>query len=398
MPDKKKLFLIINRLSHAGGSTDALSMAFYLTKNYEVTIIYGEKEKDEKDTPFVLHNQPIRFIKINSLRRSILPFNDIVSFKNIAKLIKNDKPDIVHTHGFKPGLLGRLAAKFAHVPAIVHTYHGHVFHSYYSKTISSFICLIERKLASLSDKIIAISPQQAYELSFVYKIAPAEKISTVFIGVDEKNYTIKQDLEIDLRRDYKLAQSTVTIAIIGRIVPIKNHSFFVRIAEKILQQNKDVRFFIIGDGNRKSAIQNELAQLQIEWSESIQSNNTKVYFTHWITDIASVLKDIDIVVSTSLNEGTPVSLIEAQLFGKTVVATNVGGVRDTVIHNETGFLVDDFNLDDFVNKLQLLIDDKTLRDKMGKQGKAFVTERFSKQNEVIAIDKLYFDILQNKNS
>src|SRR4051812_24394888 len=145
---KKRLFLIINRLALSGGSTDALTMAFHLKDRYDVTVIYGEKEEDEKETPLPLKDAGIQFIKIKTLYRAILPFKDLQSYRSILALIRKYRPQIVHTHGFKSGLIGRLAAKRASVPVIIHTYHGHIFHSYYNSTVSRFIAFIERKLAA----------------------------------------------------------------------------------------------------------------------------------------------------------------------------------------------------------------------------------------------------------
>ena len=397
--ERQKLFLIINRLSHAGGSMDALSMAYYLTHRYQITILYGGKENDEKDAPLTSSDTTITFIEISSLRRSILPFKDFISFRKIYSLIKKHRPEIVHTIGFKTGLLGRSAAKICRVPVIVHTFHGHIFHSYYSNTISRFICAIEKSLARISDYIIAISPQQAFELYSTYRIAPKHKIKTIFIGIDKKNYGIPEDKKPAFRSHYNVPQTATVIAIISRLVAIKNHSFFIQIAKKILEQESNVYLFIIGDGKEKPGIQKKLTDQHLQWQEgSAKNNDTRIFFTSWITDIASALTDIDIVVLTSLNEGTPVSLIEAQLFGKPVVATNVGGVRDTIVNNETGFLIDNFSVDDFVNQLQCLIHDKQVRNEMGNNGKIFVAERFSKQKEVAAIDALYIRCLQQKNA
>lgn len=401
LANRKKLFLIINRLVLGGHSADAVSLAHHLATKYDITILYGEKETEEIEVPLFIQKYPdISFLKISSLHRSIHPFNDAIAYRQMYSVIKKNRPDIVHTHGFKSGFLGRIAAKRANVPVIIHTYHGHLFHSYYNRFISSFIIRAERWLARLSTRIIAISPQQAYELSKVYPIAPPDKINIIFLGIGKENYeSIVSPSSFSLRKEYNVPDNVVLIAIIGRLVTIKNFSFFIRIAKKMLQYETQVYFFIIGDGYEKQAIQKELMQQHISWREGTAFHkNAPVIFTSWITNIASALRDIDIVISTSLNEGTPVSLIEAQLFNKPVVATNVGGVRDTVLNNETGFLVDGFDVDEFVKKLQQLIHDKNLRNSMGSKGKVFVTERFSKQKEVAAIDKLYTDCLHKKKS
>src|SRR4051812_25588039 len=192
---------------------DALSMAFYLKDKYDVTVVYGEKEEDEKEAPLLLNNAGIRFIKIKTLHRSILPLNDIQSYRNILSLIRKYQPHIVHTHGFKSGLLGRITAKRAGVPVIIHTYHGHIFHSYYNTTISRFIAFIERRSAIISTRIVAISPHQAYELATIYRIAPLSKISTVFIGIDDKKYILQPANKTSFRDRYNIAEHTTTIAI-----------------------------------------------------------------------------------------------------------------------------------------------------------------------------------------
>lgn len=397
---KKKLFLIINRLALASIPTDVFSMAFCLKEKYDITVVYGEKEKDEKEAQLPPDNAGIQFIRIKTLRRSIHPFKDIRSYKQILSLIRSRQPHIVHTHGFKSGLLGRIAAKRANVPVIIHTYHGHLFHSYYNRTISKLIAFTERKLATISIRIIAISPYQAYELATVYRIAPLSKISTIFIGIDEKKYMLQSDNNNSFRQQYHIPEQTTIIAIISRLVSIKNFSFFINIIKQLQQQKEDVCFFVIGDGNCKASMQQEMQQKGISWYEGAAAppKPASVIFTSWITNISEALQSIDIVVLTSYNEGTPVSLIEAQLFQKPVVATNVGGVRDTIIDKETGFLVNDFNVTDFVEKLQLLIRNKALRVNMGSKGKAFVLHRFSKEKEAAAVDELYKKCLEEATS
>lgn len=378
---------------------DALTLAHHLTPFYRVTVLYGEKEKDETEAIFSEENSPVFFIKIGSLHRSIRPFQDYISYRAILKIIKQQKPDIVHTHGFKTGLLGRIAAKRAGVPVIIHTYHGHLFHSYYNRRISKFICLLERKLASVSDKIIAVSPQQAYEISNVYHIAPPHKIETIFIGIDAEDYWVNPDPNAGLRKPFQIPENAVLIGIIGRLVKIKNHSLFIRVAQRILNKGKDVYFFIIGEGEEKKYIQKQLTEQHLLWEEGhAGSRLSNIYFTSWISNISPALQDIDIVLLTSLNEGTPVSLMEAQLLQIPVVASNVGGVRDTLADNESGFLINDNDVDQFVEKLQLLIQDKTLRNKMGMAGKKFVEERFSKEKEVASIYQLYIDCLRYKKT
>ncbi len=400
MTEKRKLFFILNRLVLGGIAIDIISLAHHLSANWQVTILYGEKEADELEMVSFIEQYPeLTFIKISLMRRSIAPLADIFVYRNMYKKIKQHRPHIVHTHGFKSGLLGRLAAKAAGVPVIIHTYHGHLFHSYYNKYISNVIRLVERMLSKISTRILATSTYGAYELSTIYKIAPANKTDTVYIGIEKDNYRYSAAAGQQFRQRYAIPETVIAIAIIGRLVAIKNHSFFVNIVKQLTSTEKEVRFFIIGDGYCKAPIQKELTAKGLTWHEGTSANQqTLVYFTSWITNIAEAIAGIDIVVLTSFNEGTGISLIEAQLFEKPVVATNVGGVRDTLIDGETGFLVDDFNLNDFVKKLQLLIHDKALRIQMGGNGKKFAQDRFSKEKEAAAINRLYNECLALKNA
>lgn len=397
--EKKKLLLILNRLVLGGQSMDAVSMAHHLAQHYDVVIVYGQKEKDEEEAPFLIDKYPeLTFIKVDSMRRSILPFQDFKALRDIYSIIKKHRFHIVHTHGFKSGFLGRITAWIAHVPVIIHTYHGHLFHSYYNKFKSGIVCFVERMLGKISTCITAISPQQSWEIYNVYHIAPLYKIKTIYIGVDINNYPLPAPNTPSFRQRYGVANTTVSIGIIGRLVPIKNHSFFVSVIRQLKEQNEDVCFFVIGDGFCKKPMQKEMDSKGITWQEgSNAATQSNVYFTSWVTDIAGALQSLDIVVLTSLNEGTPLTLIEAQLFERPVVSTNVGGVRDTIIDNETGFLINNFSVADFAAKVQLLIHDPVLRAQMGAKGKTFVQQRFSKISEANAIHQLYQDCLTLKN-
>ncbi len=397
MADKTKLFFIINRLVLGGNTADAVTLAHHLSPMYNISILYGEKETDEIEMSFFIQQYPhIRFIKIPSLHRTIHPWYDFATYRRLKKLLREHKPHIVHTHGFKSGWLGRRAAYQTGVPVIIHTYHGHIFHSYYNRFISSFIVSIERWLATFSTRLIVICPQQAHEISTVFRIAKPEKIATIFLGIEKENY---KPVGKGLRETYGVPDDAVIISVIGRLVPIKNHRLFVEIAEVILRTENNVYFFLIGDGYQKPLIQDMLTQRRMKWSENDAANtNARVYFTSWIPQITVALQDTDIVLLTSLNEGTPVSLIEAQLFEKPVVATDVGGVKDTMVDGKTGFLISHFNVEQAVHVLQILIRDKDLRTSTGRKGKAFAEERFSKAKEVAAIHQLYQQCLRSKTT
>ena len=392
---KPRLLIFINRLVVGGQSIDTIPLADQLNNQYDILIAYGEKEKDEMEYSSLLGSKGISFKKISSLKKSINPFYDIFAFFTLRKLIRKFKPHILHTHGAKPGVIGRLAAWFAGVPVIIHTFHGHLFHSYYNRFVSHVIVWMEKLLARISTRVVVLGNQQKTEIIDRYKIIPREKINVIPLGVDGNCYTHNASvLRSQFRNNAYLDDNVIAICIVGRIVPVKNHLLFIDIIINLLSQVKEnIKFFCIGDGYFKTKLQTHLTNASIVWSNDIQNCSAKIIFTSWVTPITSILHGMDIVTLTSLNEGTPLSLIEAQICGKPVVAVDVGGVRDTFVNNESGYLIEDHNVREFTDKLLMLIENKEVRAMMGEKGCLFAKEKFSKQAEINAFRKLYADCI-----
>jgi glycosyltransferase involved in cell wall biosynthesis len=396
---KPRLLIILNRFVIGGQAADTLSLAWHLKNDFEILVLTGEKEKDETEPEFLLQKYPGVVLKKNKyLRRGINPFIDLLAFFHALIAIIRYKPHIVHTHGAKPGFAGRVAAWIAGVPVIVHTFHGHIFHSYFSKLISGFIASVERIVGKITTCAIALSESQKNELVNQYHILPALKIVIIQLGFDFEDDKDPATLRQNFRNKYNLQQDDIAIGIVGRIVPIKNHSFFVKVIHRILTSGdkNPPAFFIIGDGDLRSNVEKELHQKKIAFSNKSISRATRVVFTSWLTDIIEVMNGLDIVVLTSLNEGTPLSVIEAQYFKKPIVATNVGGLKDSMRPGITGFIVEKNDLITFCEKLDLLIVDEHLRNTMGKDGNQFVSVQFSKQKEITLTRDLYFYLLRKK--
>jgi glycosyltransferase involved in cell wall biosynthesis len=281
----------------------------------------------------------------------------------------------------------------------VHTFHGHVFHSYYNAFISACIIRFERWMSRLTTNVIAISTQQGKELTEVYKIVPVEKLSVIYLGIDDMHADENTNTdEASIKHIFQSQENTVAIGIIGRMVAIKNFELFAAIAEKILASpaGENVKFFIIGDGEQKEKVQKDLSSRNIQWCNAKNYfSDARVIFTSWLSSVNNALEKLDIVMLTSRNEGTPLSLIEAQYCGKPVIATDAGGVCDTFINNETGFLIPQNDAKTFVDKLSLLINNKALRESMGKRAAAFAQAKFSKDAEVENVKQLYTNCKSN---
>jgi glycosyltransferase involved in cell wall biosynthesis len=283
---------------------------------------------------------------------------------------------------------------------VVHTFHGHVFHSYFSGWMSKVIVRLERFLARHTHAIIAISDTQREEMIAVYKIAPAEKIFTVPLGFNLDKYAVDQDTKkIIFRNKYGFGKEDVIVGIIGRLVPVKNHDMFLEMAAILkLAGLKNIRFAIIGDGESRQQIEKKCEQLALSCSYFITDPKAKtdVVITSWETEIDQALAGLDVVVLTSYNEGTPVSLIEAQSAYLPVVSTNVGGVEDIVIHGETGFITEVGNNTRFAEYVKQLIENPELRKQMGKNGYDNVIKRYSKQRLINDMKALYYRFLKKK--
>lgn len=390
-----KILRIINRLNLGGPTFNVALLSKHLSPSFETKIVAGMKEESEASSEFILDKMGLKPEYISNMYRSVNPVKDYAAYQEIKKIIQKYKPDIVHTHAAKSGALGRLAAKECGVPVIVHTFHGHVFHSYFGALKTRFYLEVERYLAKHSSKIVAISPKQKKELSEDYQVCAPNHIEVVPLGFDLSKFQDNQiDKRIDFRQKYQIADDEVAIAIVGRLVPIKNHPLFLNALKQLLNNSSQkIRAFIVGGGEESDNLQNLATDLNIPFTTPENFHKAPLTFTSWITDVDEVYAGVDIVALSSLNEGTPVSLIEAQAANKPIVTTNVGGVKDVVIPNQTALLSPSKCVESFANNLQELVENSTLRNQMGQDGYQYVAEKYSYQRLTGDMAQLYDKLL-----
>ncbi len=396
-----RVLRILNRLIIGGPALNATYLTRYMAPEFETMLVIGGKDDHEQDADHITDYLGIDATVIPEMKRSIQPINDSIAYQKVKALIQKFKPDIVHTHAAKSGLIGRLAADACKVPVIVHTFHGHVFHSYFNKVATGAFIQIERYLAKRSSGIIAISKTQKEELAYKYKICPADKIQTIPLGLDLDKFMIWQERKRDIFRDkYGIQPDEIAIGIIGRIVPVKNHSFFVEVAAKLqAQTQKKLRFLVIGDGDMRTQMETEFRNAGVDYAYYPEDQRPAAAIcTSWQTDMDLVLAGLDIVALTSHNEGTPVSLIEAQAAAKPVVSTNVGGVSDVVVDNQCGFTIEAGHADYFTDAMLRLIESPDLRSYFGAQGRKFVEDKFSYQRLVSDMSAYYYSLLESNIS
>ena len=393
MPLKKKIKVlrIINRFNIGGPTYNATFLTKYLSDDFETMLIGGLPEDGESDSLHILEEYGLNPILLEEMKRTPSFQGDRKAYKRLKEIIREFKPDIVHTHASKAGALGRKAAHELKVPVIIHTFHGHVFHSYFGNFKTRVYKFIERRLAKQSTGIVAISNLQKEELSKEHNICAGKKIAVIPLGFDLNKFhdNLEEKRQIT-RGEYSLKEDEVAICIIGRLAPIKNHTLFLESIEIVSKQtDKKIAVFIVGDGTERISIERKIENMHI-------GSNVRFVLTSWIKNIDCFNAGMDILCLTSDNEGTPVSLIEAQAANIPVISTDVGGVRDVVEDGVTGFIVPKNSKEKFSEKLLLLINNEKKREKMSQNGWTFVKHKFHYTTLVENMESYYKKLLKEK--
>lgn len=381
---KLKILRIIARLNVGGPAVHTILLTEALNDGrFESILVAGQVEKDEKDMIYLAREKGVNPVIIPELRRQIHPVKDLIALWKIYNIMRHQKPDIVHTHTAKAGTLGRIAAVFAGIPIRIHTFHGNIFQGYFNKIYVLVFIFIEKILAYFTTYIVAISDEQKREICELYKIAASDKVKVIPLGLELEKFLSIESHNGSLRRELKLEDDTIAVGIVGRLVPVKNHRMFLEAIKRLpanLDNDYNVKYLIIGDGGERPVLEEYTKRLGL---------NGDVIFCGWKEDLKDVYSDLDMVALTSLNEGTPVSLIEALAAARPVVATNVGGVADVVEDGVNGYLVPLGHIEDFSQRLAELIREPQKRREFGYKGRETVREKFSKKRLIEDIKSLY---------
>ncbi|MEW6614383.1 MAG: glycosyltransferase [Thermodesulfobacteriota bacterium] len=448
MGRKIKVFRIIARLNIGGPAIHTVLLTEGLDKDrFDSILLTGSVDDREGDMRYFAEERGVKPIFVSEMGREISLKNDLKTFWKTLKTIKKEMPDLIHTHTAKAGTIGRGAAILIKLQEllfrcfkklllqknsrlavrksqlkIIHTFHGHTFHGYFNPFKARLFLSIERLLARFTDRIIVLSNQQFKELCYKYKIAPPDKFVIIPLGFDIDKFLQCDTKKGHLRKELGVDEQTLLVGIVGRLVPIKNHRMFLDAAAEVIKpetrdisEKPSVRFIIIGDGELRSELEAYTQKLGIE---------DDITFTGWREDLNVIYADLDIVALTSLNEGTPVSLIEAMASGKPIISTNTGGILDLVassqqsavskknkekkieagINNpgytiyEGGILVEPGDGYGFAEALKLLLSNKELRKDMGNEGRRLVREKYRKERLFRDIENLYFKVVNGESN
>jgi len=385
MADKPlKQVHIIARLNVGGPAIHvALLGEAFKARGDEYTLISGMIDPGEGDMAYYSIERGVQPLFLAELGRSLNPLNDVVTIWKLYRMLRRIKPDVVHTHTAKAGFVGRIAAWLARVPVIVHTFHGHVFHGYFSPAKTQLFLFLERFTARLSDTIITITPHLRDELADTYHITRKDHITVVPYGLDLSPFAAMPRKNGGFRQAWDIPADALLVGIVGRFVPIKNHTLFLEAAAIIHHEIPEVRFALVGDGELREAIEAHIESLEL---------HDVVTITGWQRDMPPIYADLDVLVISSNNEGTPFTLIEAMATGCPVVSTDVGGVADLLDNGRLGALVPP-------NNPQALADAilQVLRNPPDSaQTKALTLEHYSVARLVDDLDKLYRNLQSKK--
>ena len=383
---------VITRLNVGGPAIQATSLSTALNDHgFRTTLFHGRLGTGEGDMSYLIQpGSETRYLP--SLGRRLSPLDDLRTFIKLVGEFRRLKPAIVHTHMAKAGMLGRMAAAFYNLTRgsaprarVVHTYHGHVLDGYFSKSATAVFIAIERVLATMSDRIVAISPAIRRELLEVYRIGRAPQYRVVPLGFDLTPFTgIDAAARAAARRTLGLPAGVPVIATVGRLTAIKQHRLFLDTVARVVQAHPDAIALIAGDG--------ELRDDLTAYADTLRISD-RVRMLGWRRDLANIYAATDVFLLTSRNEGTPVSLIEAMASGVPGVSTDVGGVKDVIGGPDTGRTAPLADPDALARAVIDLVSEPPRRLAMGERARARVIAEYDVSRLVADVAALYRELL-----
>ncbi len=388
LPERVKVLRVIARLNMGG---PALHVA-YLTaglrpRGYDTTLVAGTLAQGEDSMAFVADERGVEVMKIEELGREISPLRDLLAIVRLARVIRRERPQILHTHTAKAGAVGRLAALLAgpgRPPVIVHTFHGHVLHGYFGPVRSRLFLALERWLAAHTTALIAVGPQVRDDL-VALGVAPAERFTVIRLGIElGERVRPGENGRVEMRRYLGVPPERFVVGWVGRMTAVKRTDDVLDAFRRLRARGVDACLCLVGDGPDRERLERQASELGVI---------RDTLFLGYQEDVAPYYAAFDALVLPSANEGTPVSVIEALAAETPVVATRVGGVPDVVREGEDGFLVDAGDTEELAERLTRLAHDPELRRRFGESGRGRVLKRYAVERLLDDVDRLYRELL-----
>jgi glycosyltransferase involved in cell wall biosynthesis len=372
-----KVCYIITKLELGGAQKTALHIAENINKNiFESFVIAGKGGILDDEV-----EKKIKFYRIKHFIRDISPLRDLKSLFKIYSILKREKPDIVHTHSSKAGIIGRIAAKLAGIKIIIHTIHGYGFNETQKLFIKKFYIFLEKFCALFSDKLIIVTKEDIKK-GLYYKIAKENKFVLIRAGIDTEFY--KNFIQNpNFKETLGIGSNIRIIVTIGAFKPQKNLKDFIKAAFLVASRFKDVMFLIVGDGQQRKELDTLIEKSKLK---------NKILMLGWRTDIVEILKASDIFVLTSLWEGLPCSIIEAMCCAKPVVANAVDGVKEIVVDGKNGFLVEPDNYVKTAERIVCLLSNKIELKNLGEKAYNSISQEYNINYNLKQHEELYLKL------
>jgi glycosyltransferase involved in cell wall biosynthesis len=390
---RKKILHIITRLDMGGSAQNTLLNCEKLSSKYETILVHGLshesgmsdlEEKIVADGIEEAKKNGVNVIALPSMVRSIRPLKDLKALLSLVWLIFREKPDIVHTHSSKAGILGRMAAKINFVPHIIHTPHGHVFYGHFGAFASRIFLWVEKLLSRITDRMVALTDGEMDDYINLSVCSP-QKLLKIHSGVDVKQFKQSNGNMVEKRRSLGLDQNGKIVGFVGWLLPIKGPGYLLKAMDYVWQEYPDTALVFVGKGDLDMDLRAQALKV---------SANGRVKFLGWREDIDEIMPVFDMLVLPSLNEGMGRVLVEAMAAGKPVVASRTGGIPDLVWHGETGYLVPPADEKALADGIKKLLDDAGRAWEMGQQGKKRC-QQFSLEAMIEKLDALYAGLINN---
>jgi len=382
-----KILRIIARLNVGGPARHVtLANAGLNARRHDTLLVFGTLDAGEASLENAAQEAGIRTIKLPSLGRRVSLFADLQALTEVTRLVFSEAPDVIHTHTAKAGTVGRLAAFLFNITRrrsrrclVVHTYHGHVFEGYFGAAASRAIRTVEQSLALITHRIVTISPAQRHDIVERFRVAPVGRTTTIALGLALEPLMALQPGAPDLRERFALGTNEVVVGFLGSMVPIKDLATLIQAFAIALERIPNMRLLLGGDGPERPFLVQLAERLGIE---------RRVVFPGWVDDLPRFYATLDICALSSINEGTPVAIIEAMAAARPVAASAVGGVVDVVEQDVTGLLVPPRNPRALANALMALSSAPDERRRMGEEGRRRAT-RYTQGRLVDDLERLY---------
>lgn len=397
MSEPIRILRVIARLNVGGPAIHvSLASAGLATRGFQTRLLAGRVGPDEGNMEYFARERGVAIEHVPGLGREIRGRSDVRALMHLLRVMREFRPHVIHSHTAKAGALARTAARFylrtrpsdVPLPSIVHTFHGHVLEGYFGRARSAFFRILERRLAASTHRLVTPSPRIAEEL-LAMRIGKREQYRVVPLGLELDPFLAVPPRDPSrphpLRDELGIPADAALVGIVGRLTAVKNHEMFLSAAARLPRRTRTpLHFVLVGDGELRGTL---------EASARAKGIADFVHFAGWRKDLPGVYRELDLLALTSVNEGTPVSMIEAMAAGRAVVSTGVGGIPDIVKDGETGLLVTSGRDDLFAVAMGRLADDAELRTRLAAAARADAAKRFTAARLIDDLEALYRALL-----